>query len=308
MPISHPGFFAQVLKWLKQLVAGLFGNLLPPPPPVRFPGPGDFIGSYDPRAADMQDGAQSTYDGSIVVTLIDRALVANVLPSGFTLASRSDGGSEHPVIHLVGHQRNLKLVNGGVLQQAPDPDYQEVILLVPFVLRGNGTKFHSFVVRMYLDDLAAIAIGNTVFAYNKELGALAESGPSDNLTMQVWLLLVKFFQGNVQLTGQWIASNAAGTAVPRWSDLQRIFDMPILGVDTLVGTTAVVREVCSYWEWDYTNAEVCAATSQHRFFHPFRYGMDGWVNLGSLSSAADGAVAIRGLRWRLARQPPLCSF
>jgi len=36
--------------------------------------------------------------------------------------------------------------------------------------------------------------------------------------------------------------------------------------------------------------------------------MDGWVQSGPLSSDPNGTFAIRGLRWRLAAQPPACSF
>src|SRR5262245_37284209 len=59
---------------------------------VRFPGPGNFNGSYDPRASDAQEGGQSTYNGSIAVSLLDRSLMQNALPDDFRLAHRRDGG------------------------------------------------------------------------------------------------------------------------------------------------------------------------------------------------------------------------
>ena len=38
------------------------------------------------------------------------------LPGDFRLAQATDGGNTHPVIHLVGHQRDLMIVQGGVPQ------------------------------------------------------------------------------------------------------------------------------------------------------------------------------------------------
>lgn len=273
---------------------------------MGFPGPGDFAGSYNARAADMQDGGQSTYGGSIVVTLLDRDLVEQALPGDFRLAARIDAGKTHPVIHLVGHQRDLKLLQGGVPRPAEADDYQEMILLVPFVVRGSGTKWHSFVVRMYLDSTAPVIIGDAIFAYAKLLALFTERGPADDLTTRTLLLLQPVFQGNIRVDGTWRSSDNAHTTLAQWSDLQEIFAMPLVGAEVVLGS--IIRAVCSYWEWDYAGAEVAPATSRHAFFQPLRDGMEGWPLLGPLSSAANGAFAIRGLRWRLAKRPPTCAF
>jgi hypothetical protein len=270
------------------------------------PGPRHFVGSYDARTADAQDGGQSTYNGSIAVTLLDRGLVESVLPGDFRLARRTDGENTHPVIHLVGHQRELMILQDGVPQPTGIDDYQEMTLLVPFVVRASGAKWHSFVVRMYLDNVGAVAGGNAVYAYAKLLAELPESGPPGDLTTQVMLLRAPLFEGNVKLTGAWHSSGNARATLAGWSDLQEIFKMPLVGADVVLGS--VVRAVCSYWEWDYSNAEVAPATSRHQFLEPLRDGMAGWVRLGSLSSAPNGAFAIRGLRWRLAEAPPPCDF
>ena len=269
----------------------------------RFPGPGDFAGMYEARSRDATEGAQSTYDGSIVVTLLHRSLVENVLPGGFRLAARTDGANEHLVILVIGHQRDPLALHNGATRRIPDAhDYQEMILLVPFVLYGSGAQWHTFVVRMYLDDFGAIGIGNTVYAYAKDVADLTETGTRDHLTTQVAPLLRGiYFGSDVMLTDRWRSAAAAEASMPRWRDLQTIFEMPVVGVDEL-------RHVCSYWEWDYSKVEVAPATSRHQFYHSFRDGMDDWVTLGPLTSALDGAVALRGLRWRLALPPPPCRF
>jgi hypothetical protein len=273
---------------------------------MSFPGPGSFVGSYDARTADAQIGGQSTYNGSIAVTLIDRGLVESVLPGDFHLAQRTDGGSTHPVIHLAGHQRDLMILKGGIAQPVAADDYQETILLVPFVVRAPGTKWHSFVVRMYLDSIGAVAGGNVVYAYAKLLAEILESGPPADLTTQVMLFKAPVFEDNVKLTGPWHSSGNAQATLAGWSDLQEIFKMPLVGADVYLGS--VVRTVCSYWEWDYSNTDVAPATSRCQFLQSLRDGMAGWVPLGWLYSVPDGAFAIRGLRWRLAEPPPPCAF
>ena len=52
-------------------------------------------------------------------------------------------------------------------------------------------------------------------------------------------------------------------------------------------------------EWNFGNAQVAPATSKHKFVTKFRDGMEGWVTLGDVTNALDGAVSMRGLRWRL---------
>jgi hypothetical protein len=81
--------------------------------------------------------------------------------------------------------------------------------------------------------------------------------------------------------------------------------MPIVGVDVDLNGV-VTRTVCSYWEWDYANVYVAAASSQHDFVRICRSGMGGWI--GQCSSPPGGALMIRGLRWRLADPPPACQF
>jgi len=279
---------------------------------TRFPGPGDFAGTYQPRSHDATDGGQSTYDGAVVVTLLTRDLVEPALPSGFALAARRDGGQLHPVIHLIGRQTNLmKLVNS-----APQPlpgarDYNELILLIPFVQKGPGQNWHSYSARMYLDDPAAVGVGNAVYAYAKDPAFLTQSpaGPQTTFTLvQSLLLKPLLFQCTIAITGAW--QDADGMTVPpRWADIRRILEMPVLGVDGIFGQT---RNVCSYFEWNCAAAQVAPATSQHTFLSTFRDGMDNWPGLGTLVNAQDGAIALRGVQWRLALKygvdPPPCAF
>src|SRR5271163_1375825 len=223
-----------------------------------FPTSGQFVGAYIPNDSAALWGGQSTYDGSIAVTLLERAVVQPVLPPGFSLARRTDGATTHPVIHMIGHQRHPMLLEDGLPIPAPDFGYQEMSLLIPFVVANTGTAWHTFAVRMFLDDIAAIDIGNTWYAYQKEFAALPEVDAPDVIDTDVMALLQgDVFGSEVTQNSQWTCACDAPAVVPSWSDVQRLFAMPVVGVDVDPNGN-VTRTVCSYWEWNYANAYVAA--------------------------------------------------
>ena len=275
------------------------GDFAPPP----FLAATDFQGGFNPAPGPVNFGLQSTYDGTIVVTMLDRTLVEPLLPASFSLAKAvNPSETRHPVIYLIGKQRDPSTVYQGTASPIMTAsDYREMILLVPFVVRPPGDRWHSFAVRMYLDDFSAVQGGNTVYGYAKEWAQLGESTTAQGVTHQVTNLFstTTYFVADLQ-RGSFAAIDQATAVPPRWGDIQRILGMPILG-DNGSGF------VCSYWEWETGVAQIASATSQHRFVTPFRGGMLGWVGLGTMASAADGAVALTGVRWRLA-PPPGCAF
>ena len=276
---------------------------LPPPPPPPFPGPNEFIGSYDPRKADARNGAQSTYSGVIAVSMMDASDVEQVLPVGLRLAGQASGSTKHPVIYLTGLQGDpLGLAAGKTYPIIGAKPYEEVIFLVPFVVRTTGTeKWHTFVMRMFLTDAGAVVIGNGVYGYAKKHAKVELTGtpPALSTRASAHLLAIPYFASNATASGAWQPAGSA--ALPRWSDLREIMEMPVVGV---VGP----KLVCSYFEWDYGKAEVAAATSMHRYRTPFVGGMADWVAMGPQPSAPGGTVAVRKLRWRLSLDLKACSF
>jgi hypothetical protein len=272
-----------------------------------FLGPGDYFGSYTPRLHPALNGAQATYAGALVVTMLDRSLVAPVLPPGLHLATPKATSIQHPVIFLVGVQGDpLYLINGALFPSWVDP-YDELILLIPFVVGDGGSdRWHNYAVRMYLDALGPVVIGDVGYGYAKELALLVPSGtlPDVNTRVFSWIDGMPYFASTIVPTGAWRSAAGATTSLPRWVDLQKIFEMPI------VGSEIPGLFICSYFEWEYSNADVAAVVSVYRYLHPFKtgVGMDNWVNLGPLANAPDGAVALRGLRWRLSLERPPCVF
>lgn len=239
------------------------------------------------------------YDGNIVFTNLDRALAEAIIPADLKLAPNSVSPTLHPVIYLYGRPTNTSWIVAGT-PIIIGPNYQELMLVIPFVQERNGTHWHNYVVRMYLDDWNAIWIGNIFFGYAKLWGTSQESGAD----------VTEFDQGGtakfhatIQATGPWQPSAQAEASLPNYAAIQSIFAMPI------VGLSPTGQLVCSYFELNYTNTTVAPVQSTHEFLSPFVPGMSAWVALGTLSSVANGAIAVRNVNWRIEQPPaPPCNF
>lgn len=259
---------------------------------TTFLGPNDFDGSFEPQRADAKTGGQSTYHGKVVFTNIDQKIVANALPQGLRLAEKKISATPdlHPIVYLYGHQTKTKWVIRG--KNIPvGQDYQELILLIPFVQLVDHENWHNYVVRMYLNDRAARDIGNKFFGYAKHDATFDE-------TATEFTVLVDSrptFHARIETLGPWQTSTDAERTLPHYRDIQTIFEMPALGMKKVKKNP---RFVCSYFEWKYDAAEIAPVQSQH------------WLLLsGPLTSVPDGAIAIRNLEWRI-KSPPLppCEF
>jgi hypothetical protein len=271
-----------------------------PPLPLStapFLGPRNFVGTYVPKSTPATTGGDATYQGNIVFTNLDRTLVQAILPPEFTLAQNSAAPALHPVIYLYGHPTNTSWIVGDT-PIVIGPNYQELMLLIPFVQKSPGTRWHTYVVRMYLDDWNAIGIGNVFFAYAKRWGTSTESVTTTGIEVTEFAEGQTKFHAMLQTTGSWQSDAHAEAAIPNYAAIKTILTMPV------VGRHSSGQLVCSYFELTYTNATVAPAQSTHEFRAPFVDGMSGWVALGSLLSVANGAVMVRNVNWRIALPPP----
>lgn len=266
-----------------------------------FPGPSDFAGSFVPQPSAVVDGLQSRYDGTISVGMLARATVEQVLPAGVALASQMGAATLHPVIYLVGTQNAPASVIGGqVVSICSSCSYQEIIVLIPFTVRGTDPHWHNYVVRMYLDDFVAVAGGDLLYGYSKKLSTIQTVPLAGDTTYRVFPLLFgsQLFGYATRPIGPWVDPMTGAVQPPRWPDLHTILRMPVLG-QIPSDVTNPAGFVCSYWEWDLDGAGVAQATSQYQIFRALRAGMDNWVSPAPVDSAPDGAVSVRGVRWRL---------
>jgi hypothetical protein len=268
-----------------------------PPLPTStapFLGPRDFTGTYTPRCGNATTGGNAAYHGSIVFTNLDRTIVQSIVPQELTLAANTVASTQHPVIVMYGRPHNSSWMVAGT-QIIPGPNYQELMLLVPFVQRPTSTKWHTHVVRMYLDDWDAIWIGNVFFAYGKEWGISVETGTE----VSEFAMATQKFHANVTPNGPGRTNAQAEATLPNYSAIKTILDMPIVG-RRQDGTL-----VCSYFELDFTGATITPVSSAHEFLDPFVPLMVGWPVLGStLTSVPDGAIAVENVNWWIKQPPP----
>jgi hypothetical protein len=262
-------------------------------------GPGDFQGSFSPRLREASDGLQSTYSGTVAVTSVDRATVQQMLPPGLFLATPQPnlwGGNRHPVVHLIGEQRAPSTLVLGTVNPVPGAaGYDEMILFVPFVVKANGTLWHNYVVRMYLNHIIPVFGGNELYGYAKVTARLDQSqqGAVVRHTVVSEDLATTWFRDDIDPPAA-AATGLAATGPPRWDEVRKILEMPFLG------TRPDGVLVCSYWELDYSGATIATTVSRHQVVTSFRPGMEPWETMGTLRSADNGAFAISRARWRLA--------
>lgn len=258
---------------------------------MAFLGPKHFDGNYDPRRSNTKTGGQSTYHGNVVFTNLPRETVEASLPQGLRLAKNTSETPElHPFVYLYGHQTDTKWVING-RKMPVGRDYQELILLIPFVQLVGHAKWHNYVACIYLNDRAARDIGNKFFGYAKHDATFDETDTG----FIVFVDSRPTFHATIETVGPWRTSKDAEGTLANYLDIQTIFEMPVLGMKE---ERKKLRFICSYFEWRYDSVEVAPVLSKHEL-----------LLSGSLTSVPEGAIAIRNLQWRIDHPPPpRCEF
>jgi hypothetical protein len=264
-----------------------------------FLGPDDFDGDFKPRAFDTFWGGEAIYHGRVVFLHLPRSEVAKVLPSDLQLAPRKlpSEPAVHPVILLFGHQTETKLVLPIGTPQVGD-DYNELILLVPFVQGLDKQRWHNYVVRMYLDDDVAIQLGNDYYGLQKKKAEFQETPARLSVTRE----LVEYFAFQPGAAGNWMSDATAQTTLANYAEMKEIAEMPV------IGRPSWTSYICSYFEWSFANAEAGSLSGTSTFLQQFDAGMAGWVALGPVANVTDGAWQVRKIRWRMGYPPFLCEF
>ena len=273
----------------------------------NFLGPDDFVGSFDGLDAPIPMGGQSNFTGDIAVTHLKRTVVDDILPEDLKLAANTAGDPDHPVIVLFGVQHNLQWVYPGGWALPIEKIYNEIMLIVPFVQKDDGDKWHNWVARMYLDWDWAVNMGNTLFGLQKESGVFDRTlvGSSAlTYTLDVSRNNNPKWAGEVtDLTG-WMSDGVAEANLPNYPAIKQIFSMPILGRMSLIASDPYV---CSYFDWNMSNGQARGDKIKHEFLSNFRPNMDAWVNLGGLESQQNGGFGVKDLQWRMTTAMP-CNF
>lgn len=287
------------------------------------PNADDFLGNADfegnPITAPAPTaGVQSTYNGFLTITNLSRTLVEAVLPTDFKLAKNKSFWlkTKHPVLLLFGDQTDGAFFSGQNVLPTPPlyrAHYSEIILAIPYVQRTGQPGWHTYITRMYLDNETAV-VGGETYGYAKKRACLDWEGTDVRVWQQpnscpvglVWpynTLWRPLLTADLRYSGVWYDGPAALGSVPNLPDMVGMVTAKILGKDSNDDS------VCSFFEWDLTDARIAEASTTHRFLARFRSSMGPWPALGTLANVNKGAVAVRGVRWRLAHPPPAaCGF
>jgi len=268
-----------------------------------FLGADDFQGDWVPEQASFYLlGASSVFNGKILFANVDRKLVEDVLPVNWSLAPPKDSAELcHPILIMFGDQTNAHGTIGGAPLPigGADAAYQEMMLLIPFTQRDKGGPlWHTAVIRMYLDDATATTLGNTYYAYQKQLATLTQS--SSGIEVSIGGLLA--FQATTSAPGTW--ENESVSTAKNLDDIEDILAMPLVGVVKNPLAVGGEYDLCSYFRMSYqlnatTESKVRSISTAHDYFIPFVPAMASWIGLPPLGNSTGGAIEIQDLVWDL---------
>jgi hypothetical protein len=272
----------------------------------------DFEGRYSKRwPVHIYFGGQSSYNGRIVFSNLERDVVEKVLPPDLRLAENMSNQPNlkilHPIALLFGQQADTRWIFPFLAPRVGEA-YNELILIIPFVQKTNHTRWHNYVVRMYLDDIGAEILGNLFYGYQKKRANFKEIDSNASAIFEVIREELNIFKATVTVPPeQALSHRAAVRDLPNYQDAMEIFKMPVLGKLTLYPTKPYV---CSYFVWGLRSADVKPIDSQNEFLQPFTQSVNEWVDWlnRNISSVEEGAFEIRNLKWRLRFPPRQCRF
>jgi len=271
-----------------------------------FLGPADFAGSYDKLGYPVFMGGQSSFDGEIVFTNLPRTVVEDVLPTDLQLATNTAQPTKHPVILAFGLQHNLKWVFPGGWSIGLDKEYNELMVIIPFVQKQGKQKWHNYVMRMYLDWPWAINTGNTYFGFRKEEAAFLRAvlpSPAD-YELSLTKNDASLWNGKVTGLAAWMDNTSAKASLANYAAMREIFKMPMLGTLSLaIGDPYV----CSFFDWRLADSQLRRSEVDYRFQANFVPNMAAWVAAGVLTNTDDGGFGVKRLQWRMTSPLP-CRF
>ena len=269
----------------------------------------DFGGAFQPLEDDSGFGGQSVFSGRLVFINLPRTIVDDVLPADLHLAANESTTIPdlHPVLLLHGRHMNTEWTFP-LYTQPIGTDYQELIVIIPFVQRGTSSNWYNYMVRIYLDNYLATWIGNSYYGYFKEMAALVESSAGASAKLDILRVGIHLFDWTAEPTATspapFLDNATALSELPNYGDALEIIGLPMLG--TLVDAGG--HYICSQWDWNLDDALVRPIRADLQFRQSFRYGMASWVSLGATETVPEGAFEIRNINWAMAYPPVACSF
>ena len=249
----------------------------------------NFIGDYfpDQRWPTFFAG-ESSYDGTIVFTGLQRDIVEDVLPDDLVLGENNISSDFHPILLITGVQTS----GFAGLPTIPIKfSYDEQILIIPFVRHVNGEFWHNYVVRMYLNSDVAVMGGILIWGYPKEK---AEFDTASEL--KIYEGGVELFSSQITRSNGWRSHSEARLEFENFKEMEEILRMPIMGEGIFSWDFT-----CSYFEWTFPYGEIQEIDMDYEFVNSFAPGMGAW--LGEHTNIVEGAWRVENMRWKLEYYP-----
>ncbi len=258
----------------------------------------DFQGTWEGKAGWVTFIGKSTWEGRLAFVNLPRAQVSSLLAPGLELAQPLQTSTQlHPVLLMDGTQKELTTQAATSLGlPVYYPEFREIIVLVPFVVGKDSTcqKFHSWVVRMYLDDPVPVS-GGLWWGYRKLLAEIQKSTAQTEIHDP--MNGVKALEVSYVDSMPWYADGRPH--IENYAVMQQILEMPI------IGQNPSSPFVCSYWMWSFANVQ-SRRSSASLEFHPGFSPSTPWTGQ-TLQTVTGGAVQLEELHWWLST-PIQCSF
>jgi hypothetical protein len=224
------------------------------------------------------------FSGCLAVSNWSRGAVAALLPEELELA-RCVGtpAVDHPDVLIFSEQTEGGPIFAGI--NIPlGTRYHELGVAIPFVRYEGGTSLHTFMLRMYSSFFPTVVNGNVFYGYAKELATLTRDGPLFRLTDPAGVLLL---HAVVEPAAAWESADTC--VLPNFDAFREMFTLPIIGLRS--GGTYVT----SYFDWDFSDAEVRPARAAIVIDQPLARHCDPQRSV----TLADGTFEVDGLRWRV---------
>jgi len=237
--------------------------------------PGSFVNQDAARASWL---ARARFHGHIILMHWQRAEVERVLPAELALATNNSSTPDlHPVIFFFGALADTATIFAGITVPAVFT-WTEFVAAIPFVTHRRGRYLHTYIPRIYSSYFPPLWHGNAHFGFSKQMASMRWHGPMFVLTSEDEVLLVHA-----------VIESTPTCNLSHFDTMREVFALPI------VGRKATGEYVCSYFDWNFSDALVRPADSWISIDAPLVDGLTPRV----CYDVDAGTFDVRGMLWQL---------
>jgi hypothetical protein len=231
------------------------------------------------RLASTAIAGEAIFSGCLSAIDVARHVVASLLPPSVALPRRDSAA--YPCLLVFGEQMGGTTFFGG-FSLPWNVRYHELMVAVPFVRWQGAAGEHLFVSGMTCDFWPAVWNGNIYYGFKKRFAQMSWSGGHFSVADE------NQRSGFEAVLGS--RDEGTGIALDR---IRTAAALPVLGY------RQDGRFVRSYFDWDFRDAAVEAASLRLTLGQPFPE-----LPLAAHSACHDEAYRIRGMHWRLSWPAP----